>query len=180
MNRTPPRQTRPQSLRYFCPTDEATTALEESKTGTWFRFNCACVKLFTHLTKKSSQGKFSLLAHCHNLLFPKQFFFLWPLVHVFGEERQVTWMDCLRRPKMYIYLNTANEHLLVTTTGVFFAWACATAEQAMRMEAHHRVCPHQNGASQSYHSDYFARWSWRMCSWFNKMCSLQKKPLTWS
>ena len=60
-------------------------------------------------------------------------------------------------------------------TGVFFAWACATAEQAMCMEAHHRVCLHQNGASQSYHSDYFARWSWRMCSWFNKMCSLQKK-----
>ena len=86
MARTPPCQTRPQSVRYFCPADEATTALEESKTETWFRFNCACVKLFTHLTKKSSQGKFSLLAHCHNLLFPKQFFFLWPLVDVFGEE----------------------------------------------------------------------------------------------
>ena len=26
--------------------------------------------------------------------------------------------------------------------------------------------------SQSYHRDYFARWFWRMCSWFNKMCSL--------
>ena len=66
----------------------------------------------------------------------------------------------------------------VLITGVFFAWACATAEQAMCMEAHHRVCLHQNGASQSYHSDYFARLSWRMCSWFNKMCSLcslQKK-----
>ena len=48
-------------------------------------------------------------------------------------------------------------------TGVFFARACATAEQAMCMEAHHRVCLHQNGVSQSYHSDYFARWSWRMC-----------------
>ena len=60
------------------------------------------------------------------------------------------------------------------------AWAWATAEQAMYMEAHHRVCFHQNGASQSYHSDYFARWYWRMCSWFNKMCSLQKKTLTWS
>ena len=47
-------------------------------------------------------------------------------------------------------------------------------------EAHHRVCLHQNGACQSYHRDYFARWSWRMCSWFNKMCSLQKKTLTWS
>ena len=44
----------------------------------------------------------------------------------------------------------------------------------MCMEAHHRVCLHQNGASQRYHSDYSARWSWRMCSWFNKMCSLQK------
>ena len=62
-------------------------------------------------------------------------------------------------------------------TGVFFAWACATAEHAMYKEAHHRVCLHQNGASQSYHSDYFARWSWRMCSWFNKMCSLQNKKL---
>ena len=68
----------------------------------------------------------------------------------------------------------------VRGTGVFFAWACATAEQAMCMEAHHRVCLHQNGASQRYHSDFFARWSWRMCSWFNKMCSLQKKTLTWS
>ena len=116
MARTPPCQTRPQSVRYFCPADEATTSLEESKTGTWFRFNCAWVKLFTHLTKKSSQGKFSLLAHCYNLLFPKQFFFLSPLVDVFSEERQVTWKDCLRSPKMYIYLNTTNEHLLVTTT----------------------------------------------------------------
>ena len=45
----------------------------------------------------------------------------------------------------------------------------------MCTEAHHGVCLHQNGASQSYHDrDYFARWSWRMCSWFNKMCSLQK------
>ena len=59
--------------------------------------------------------------------------------------------------------------------GVFFAWACATAAQAMSMEAHHRVCLHQNGASQSFHRDYFARCCWRMCSWFNKMCSLQKK-----
>ena len=70
--------------------------------------------------------------------------------------------------------------IYVSLTGVFFAWACATAEQAICMEAHHRVCFHQNGASPSYHSDYFARWSWRMCSWFNKMCSLQKKTLTWS
>ena len=34
-------------------------------------------------------------------------------------------------------------------TGVFFALACATAEQATCIEAHHRVCIHQNGASQS-------------------------------
>ena len=68
-----------------------------------------------------------------------------------------------------------NQGIRSAPTGVFFAWACATAEQAMCMEAHHMVCLHQNGASQSYHSDYFARWSWRMCSWFNKMCSLQKK-----
>ena len=32
------------------------------------------MKLFTHLTKRSSRGNFSLLAHCCNLLFPKQFF----------------------------------------------------------------------------------------------------------
>ena len=73
-------QSRSQSIRYFCPADGATNALEESKTGTtksWFRFNCACVKLFTHLTKRRSEmvGKFSLLAHCCNFLFPKQFFF---------------------------------------------------------------------------------------------------------
>ena len=42
------------------------------------------------------------------------------------------------------------------------------------MEAHQRVCLHQNGASQSYHRDYFTRWSRRMCLWFNKICSLQK------
>ena len=58
------------------------------------------------------------------------------------------------------------------TTRVFFAWTCATAEQAICIEAHHRVYLHQNGESQSYHRDYFARWSWRMCSWFNKMCTL--------
>ena len=73
-------QSRSQSIRYFCPADGATNALEESKTGTtksWFRFNCACVKLFTHLTKRRSQmqGKFSLQAHCCNFLFPKQFLF---------------------------------------------------------------------------------------------------------
>ena len=48
------------------------------------------------------------------------------------------------------------------------------------MEAHHRVCLHQNGASQSYHHrDYFARWSWLMCSWFHK-CVVCKKTLTLS
>ena len=26
--------------------------------------------------------------------------------------------------------------------------------------------------SKQYHRDYFARWSWRMCSWFNNMCTL--------
>ena len=36
----------------------------------------------------------------------------------------------------------------------------APAEQTICMEAHHRVCLHENGASQSYHRDYFARWSW--------------------
>ena len=44
----------------------------------------------------------------------------------------------------------------VMLTRVFFAWACATAEQGMCMEVHHRVCLHQNSASQSYHDrDYF-------------------------
>ena len=43
------------------------------------------------------------------------------------------------------------------------------------METHHRFCLHQNGPCQSYHRDYFARWSWRMCSWFNKMCTLGSK-----
>ena len=61
--------------------------------------------LGTHLTKTSSRGKFSLLAHCYNLLSPKLFFFLWPLIDAFGEERQVTWKDCLRRPKMYIVVS---------------------------------------------------------------------------
>ena len=103
MARTPPCQTRPQSVRYFCPADEATTALEESKTETWFRFNCSCVKLFTHLTKKSSQGNF----RCSHIVtiysFQSSFSFcdLWSMYLV---------------KKMYIYLNTTNEHLLVTTT----------------------------------------------------------------
>ena len=56
--------------------------------------------------------------------------------------------------------------------GSFFGWACATAEQAICIEARHRVCLHQNGASQSYRRDYFARWSCRMCLCFNKMCTL--------
>ena len=69
-------------------------------------------------------------------------------------------------------LHLRSNKRLRNATGVFFAWACATAEQAICMEAHLRVCLHQNGASQTYHRDYFARWSWRMCSWLNKMCTL--------
>ena len=42
------------------------------------------------LTKRSSQGKFSLPTHCYNLLSPKQFFFLWRMIDVSSEERQVT------------------------------------------------------------------------------------------
>ena len=34
---------------------------------------CACVKFFTHLTKRLSQGNFSLIAHWY-MLGPKQFF----------------------------------------------------------------------------------------------------------
>ena len=41
-----------------------------------FRFYCACVKLFTHLTKRRSQGNFALIAHWY-MLGPKQFFFLY-------------------------------------------------------------------------------------------------------
>ena len=40
------------------------------------------------------------------------------------------------------------ERNIEKTTGVFFAWAWATAEQAICMEAYNRVCLHQNGASQ--------------------------------
>ena len=68
-------------------------------------------------------------------------------------------------------LHLRSNKRLRNATGVFFAWACATAEQAICVEAHRRVCLHQNGASQTYHRDYFARWSWGICSWLNKMCT---------
>ena len=87
------------------------------------------------------------------------------------------WMAYSTSPELtpVFWLAARTRTSMLAETGVFFAWACATAEQAMCMEAHHRVCLHQNGASQSYHDrDYFARWAWRMFSWFNKMCSLQK------
>ena len=69
-------------------------------------------------------------------------------------------------------LHLRSNKRLRNARGVFFAWACATAEQAIFMEAHRRVCLHQNGASQTYHRDYFASWSWQICSWLNKMCTL--------
>ena len=43
----------------FLPSVRATSALEETKTGTpksWFRLNYACVKLFTQLTKRHPNG----------------------------------------------------------------------------------------------------------------------------
>ena len=39
-----------------------------------FRFYCDWVKLFTHLTKRRSQGNLAVIAHWH-MLGPKQFFF---------------------------------------------------------------------------------------------------------
>ena len=69
-------------------------------TKSWFRFNCACVKWFTHLFKRSSGVNFALLAHRYNSLVPMHFFFfvlLWPLSDVF--LRKVTPKDCSRRPK---------------------------------------------------------------------------------
>ena len=63
------RKFRPQSLCYPVFRERVTDALEDSsrvsvavwwtKTGTrksWFRINCACVKLFTYLTKRSCRG----------------------------------------------------------------------------------------------------------------------------
>ena len=40
----------------------------------WSRFNCAFVKMLTHLTKRSSQGNFPLHAHW-NIIAPLQFSF---------------------------------------------------------------------------------------------------------
>ena len=45
-------------------------------TKSWFRFNRACVKWFTHLFKRSSRVNFALLAHRYNLLVPMHFFCL--------------------------------------------------------------------------------------------------------
>ena len=82
-------QSRPRSLRYPNPGDRETDALEKSKTGTtksWFRFNSACVKLSTHLTKRSFRGNFALLADCCNLLFRSSYFLHMTLTDVFTEE----------------------------------------------------------------------------------------------
>ena len=97
------RQSCPQSLRYPYPAAEwATDALEEPKAGTTksrFRFNCACVKLFTHLmTKRSSRGNFALLAHWY-IIVPKQFFFTWPLIDVSSNLKGLS-----KRPKKNICL----------------------------------------------------------------------------
>ena len=67
---------RPQHLRYPCPAKRPTDALEESKySKSEPGFNCACVKWFTHLFKRSSGVNFALLAHRYNLLVPMHFFF---------------------------------------------------------------------------------------------------------
>ena len=73
-------QKRPQSLRYPYSAEQATE--KNGITKSWFRFHCACVKLFTHLTKRSSQGTFALLPHWY-ILVPKQF------LHDFSSVHQV-------------------------------------------------------------------------------------------
>ena len=102
-------QSLPQSLRYLYPAERAMDAREESKTVTtksWFRFNCACLKLFANWTKRSSRGNFALLIHCYNLLVSKQFFFLtWPLNDVFN-TKESSRKDCPRRPKKKVATKT--------------------------------------------------------------------------
>ena len=74
------------------------------------RFNCARVKLFTNLTKRSSWGNLALLAHRYNLIVSKQFFFLaWPLIDVFNTEDR-TRKDCSRRPKKNVAIKTFVRH----------------------------------------------------------------------
>ena len=58
------------------------------------RFNCARVKLFTNLTKRSSWGNLALLAHCYNLIVSKQFFLskrdLWSMYLILKKELERT------------------------------------------------------------------------------------------
>ena len=63
------------------------------------------------------QDKFSReIFFARTLLQFTLFFFLWPLIDAFGEERQVTWKDFLRRPKMYIYLGSFENEALENKT----------------------------------------------------------------
>ena len=64
-------QSRSNSPRYPCPAERATDTSEECKMAPQllFLFNCACVKLFIHLTKRSSRGNLP----CSHFIF---YFFL--------------------------------------------------------------------------------------------------------
>ena len=73
----------------------------------WFRFNCAFVKLLTHLTKKPSRGNFPLHAHW-NIIAPLQYF----LYVTF--DRCIKWLErtvlsqlkgLLRRLKKYTLIS---------------------------------------------------------------------------
>ena len=99
------------SLRYPCPEEPATDALEESKTGTTkslFRFNCAWVKCSclpiagSPIADLSDQGAFSeefFTKPCFIRIFvPKQFSLRYlQLKHSVKEE---FWNDCGGRPKI--------------------------------------------------------------------------------
>ena len=75
------------------------------------RFNCARVKLFTNLTKRSSWGNLALLAHCYNLIVSKQFFFLSVTSDrcIYSTEER-TRKDCSRRPKKNVAIKTFVRH----------------------------------------------------------------------
>ena len=62
----------------------------------WFRFNCALVKLLSHLTKRPSRGNFPLHAHW-NIIVPLQFSFTWLLIDVSSNLKRQSfhnWKDC--------------------------------------------------------------------------------------
>ena len=70
-----------------------------------------------------------------------------------------------RRPQETVRLTTEEQgsflHEHARPLNKQFAWRLTTGSAFIKM-APRKQC----------HWDYFARWSWRMCSWFNKMCTL--------